>query len=62
MIADARIVPALITVELPSEPARINVSIDKRLLDRADRAAASEGYTRSAFIADALRAKLREKV
>lgn len=49
---------ALIPVEVPGTTVKISISIDEALLKRADRAAESEGLTRSAYIADALRNRL----
>jgi metal-responsive CopG/Arc/MetJ family transcriptional regulator len=37
---------------------RINVSLDKGLVDRIDSAAAARGLTRSAFLAQAAREKI----
>ena len=45
--------------ELPGKPVRVNISIEDRLLDAIDRAAQSGGQSRSAFLADAARAKLK---
>ena len=55
--ADA--VVALVPFDLPARAVRINVSMDEHLLRAIDRAAAASGQSRSAFIADAARLKLR---
>ncbi len=43
----------------PSEPVRINVSLDKRLLGQIDREADRRGMTRSGFLAEAAKRSLR---
>ncbi len=47
--------------ELPGKPVRVNVniSIEDRLLDAVDRAAKTRGQSRSAFLAEAAREKIR---
>lgn len=50
---------AVVPVELPGKAVRVNVSIDEHLLDAIDRAARSAGQSRSAFLADAARARIR---
>ncbi len=55
--ADAAIVAA-IDVELPSRAVRINVSFDEGLLARIDRKAKELGMNRSAFLAEAARARM----
>ena len=45
--------------EMPGKPVRVNISIDERLLDAIDRAAGSAGQTRSAFLADAARTRIK---
>jgi predicted RNase H-like HicB family nuclease len=45
--------------EIPGKPVRVNISVDERLLDAIDRAARSSGQTRSAFLADAARTRLK---
>ncbi len=52
-------VVAIVPVELPGKAVRVNVSIDEHLLDAIDRAARERGQTRSAFLADAARARIR---
>jgi predicted RNase H-like HicB family nuclease len=51
-------VVALVPVDLPGKPVRVNVSIDESLLDRIDRAAKARGETRSGFLAAAAKARL----
>jgi predicted RNase H-like HicB family nuclease len=54
-------IPFLVRIEIEkSEPVRLNVSLDKRLVVQIDEAAARLGKTRSAFLADAARAELRK--
>lgn len=50
----------LVPVELPGRSVRVNITMDENLLQRADRAAASQGMTRSGLLAEAVRAWLRE--
>jgi predicted RNase H-like HicB family nuclease len=61
--AEARDVKRVCVVEvpfeLPGKPVRVNISIDDRLLSAIDRAADTAGQTRSAFIADAARNRIR---
>jgi predicted RNase H-like HicB family nuclease len=45
--------------ELPGKPVRVNISIEDRLLEAIDRAARSGGQSRSAFLADAARARIK---
>jgi len=45
--------------ELPGKPVRVNISIEDRLLDAVDRAARSRGQSRSAFLAEAAREKIK---
>ena len=45
--------------ELPGKPVRANISIEDRLLDAVDRAAKTRGQSRSAFLAEAAREKIR---
>jgi len=51
--------PAMIEVELPGKAVRVNISIEEGLLSQVDKAASSSGQSRSAFLADAVRTKLR---
>jgi predicted RNase H-like HicB family nuclease len=50
----------LVSVDLPGKAVRVNVSFDEGLLARIDAVAAGRGVSRSAFLADAARAKLAE--
>ena len=50
---------AVVQVELPGKVVRVNVSIDEHLLDAIDRAARSAGQSRSAFLAEAARVRIR---
>jgi predicted RNase H-like HicB family nuclease len=54
----AHAILALIEVELPAKAVRINISMDETLLQRLDRAAASAGQSRSAFLAEAVRLRI----
>ncbi|MGH6872947.1 MAG: type II toxin-antitoxin system HicB family antitoxin [Rhizomicrobium sp.] len=45
--------------ELPGKPVRVNISIEDRLLDAVDRAAQARGQSRSAFLAEAAREKIK---
>jgi predicted RNase H-like HicB family nuclease len=49
----------LVPVEVPENPVRINVSIDRGLLKRIDDAAKRRGMTRSGFLAEGARQLLR---
>lgn len=51
--------PALIEVEFPGRSVRVNISIEEGLLSQVDKAAAASGQSRSAFLAEAAKAKLR---
>ncbi|MDE2134452.1 MAG: type II toxin-antitoxin system HicB family antitoxin [Alphaproteobacteria bacterium] len=61
--AEARDVKRVCVVEvpfdLPGKPVRVNISIDERLLNAIDRAAGTAGQTRSSFIADAARTRIK---
>ncbi len=45
--------------ELPGKLVRVNISIEDRLLDAVDRAAKTRGQTRSAFLVEAAREKIK---
>jgi predicted RNase H-like HicB family nuclease len=45
--------------DLPSRAVRINISLDENLIDALDQAAERAGMSRSAFIAEATKAKLK---
>ncbi len=49
----------VVPVEVPDNPVRINVSIDRGLLKRIDDAASRRGMTRSGFLAESARKLLR---
>lgn len=49
----------IVPFELPGKSVRINVSIDENLLDAIDKAAQAKGQSRSAYLADAARARIR---
>lgn len=51
--------PAFIEIEFPGKAVRINVSVEEGLLSQIDKAASGIGLSRSAFLADAARSKLR---
>ena len=48
----------LVPARLPGKAVRINITMDEHLLAAADTAAATEGYSRSAFLAEAVRSRL----
>ena len=52
-------VVALVPFDLPAKAVRINVSMDEHLLGAIDRAAAAAGQSRSAFLAEAARMRIR---
>ncbi len=54
-------VRALLHVEVPGGTLRINITMDKALVERLDAAAAKEGTTRSGYLAQAVREKLQRK-
>ncbi len=51
----------LITYERPSRAVRVNISIDEHLLGAIDRAAQASGQSRSAYLSDAARVRLRAR-
>jgi predicted RNase H-like HicB family nuclease len=51
-------VVATVPVDLPGKAVRVNISIDERLLESVDRAAAASGQSRSAFLAAAARTRI----
>lgn len=51
--------PALIEIDFPGRAVRINISMEEGLLSQIDRAAKSQGESRSAFLAEAARARLQ---
>lgn len=50
---------ALVPFEMPGKSVRLNISMDENLLQAVDRAAEAAGQTRSAFLAEAAKARLR---
>jgi predicted RNase H-like HicB family nuclease len=49
----------MIPFEMPGRAVRLNISMDEHLLDAVDRAAQAAGQSRSAFLADAARKRVR---
>jgi HicB-like antitoxin of HicAB toxin-antitoxin system len=52
-------VVVLVPLDQPGRAVRLNISMDENLVEAIDRAADTSGQTRSSFLADAARAKLR---
>lgn len=50
---------ALVPFESPGRAVRLNISMDESLLEAVDRAASAAGQSRSAFLAEAVRQRLR---
>lgn len=50
---------ALIPFEMPGKSVRLNISMDENLLNAVDRAAEAAGQSRSSFLADAARQRVR---
>lgn len=50
---------ALVSYELPTRAVRINVTVEESLLGAIDRAAKASGQSRSAFLAEAARLRMR---
>lgn len=50
---------ALVPFDLPGRSVRINISMDENLLQAVDRAAEATGKSRSMFLAEAARARVR---
>jgi predicted RNase H-like HicB family nuclease len=50
---------ALVPFETPGRAVRLNISMDETLLEAVDRAAAAGGQSRSAFLAEAARRRLK---
>jgi predicted RNase H-like HicB family nuclease len=48
-----------VPVELPGRAVRVNVSLEESLLESIDRAAKAAGQSRSAFLAEAARARIK---
>jgi predicted RNase H-like HicB family nuclease len=49
----------LVPVDLPTKAVRLNITMDQALLHRLDAAAAAEGFTRSGYLAQATRERIR---
>jgi len=49
-----------VPVELPGKAVRVNISMDERLLSAIDREAEARGENRSAFLANAARARMQK--
>lgn len=58
--ADARVLLLSVPAEIPNEAIRVNMSIDRVLLSRIDRAAERRGMSRSAFVAEGARRMIRD--
>lgn len=54
-------VVVMIPFEMPGRSVRLNISMDEHLLDAVDRAAQEAGQSRSAFLAEAARQRVRGK-
>lgn len=50
---------ALVPYDLPARSVRLNISMDETLVGAVDRAAEAAGQSRSAFLAEAARQKIR---
>lgn len=50
-----------VLVELPGKSTRVNVMLDESLLGAIDRAAKARGQTRSAFLSEAARERIKAK-
>jgi predicted RNase H-like HicB family nuclease len=50
---------ALVPFDVPGRAVRLNISMDETLLEAVDRAAAAGGQSRSAFLAEAARRRLK---
>ncbi|EEZ33907.1 protein of unknown function UPF0150 [Brucella sp. NF 2653] len=50
---------ALVPFDLPGKAVRINISIDENLLEWIDRDASRRGQSRSAYLAEAVKSRLR---
>jgi len=49
---------ALLQVDLPGKSVRVNITLEESLLKRLDRAAQTQGESRSGFLAQAVKARL----
>lgn len=50
---------AFVSVEIPGESVRMNITMEKALVERLDAAASREGASRSGYLAQAVREKLQ---
>ena len=50
---------ALVSYELPTRAVRVNITVEESLLGAIDRAAKASGQSRSAFLAEAARLRMR---
>lgn len=48
-----------VPLDPPGKPVRLNISLDEHLVEQIDRAATASGQTRSGFLAEAAKSKLR---
>ncbi len=55
--ADAELV-TLLSVDIPGRAVKVTITMEEHLLHRLNKAAERQGYTRSGFIAEAVRRKL----
>ncbi|PSJ56936.1 type II toxin-antitoxin system HicB family antitoxin [Kumtagia ephedrae] len=51
---------ALVPFDPPGRAVRLNISMDETLLEAVDRAASAAGQSRSAFLAEAVRRRLKD--
>ncbi|MEO8714886.1 MAG: type II toxin-antitoxin system HicB family antitoxin [Acetobacteraceae bacterium] len=58
-VAGEIVARVLVPVEMPGRVIRANITLDEGLLSRLDAAAAAEGTSRSGYIAQAVRQRLR---
>ena len=58
-VAMANTVQAFLPMEVPGRSTRLNITMDRALVDRLDAAARREGATRSGYLAQAVREKLQ---
>jgi predicted RNase H-like HicB family nuclease len=52
-------VVALVSFDVPGRAVRLNISMEERLLESVDRAASAAGQSRSSFLAEAARQRLK---
>jgi predicted RNase H-like HicB family nuclease len=56
---DSGALPAFVEIDFPGRSVRINVSVEEGLLSQIDKAASVLGQSRSAYLAEAARSRLR---